>query len=196
MAEPVTMWVSTSSRMRAHPERVLDAFLAVDDEAARQDVEDLAVGRDRHRPGDLGGPVDVLAGDLAAVTADGDRAARVLALDVLPADADEGPVDRPARQSLGLLHGGRDRLDGLLDVDDHALLQAGRRDRALADDREPAVPADLADERGDLRRADVDPDQDRFSFHVISLPLVYRKWRRMRATFWKIRGPKVISATR
>jgi hypothetical protein len=96
------------------------------------------------------------------MTADGDGAARVLALDVLPADPDEGPVDLPARQPLGLLDGSRDRLDGLLDVDDDALLQAGRRDRPLADDRESPVPADLADERGDLRRADVDPDQDRF----------------------------------
>ena len=30
VAEAVTMWVSTSSRMRAHPERILDALLAVD----------------------------------------------------------------------------------------------------------------------------------------------------------------------
>ena len=41
-------------------------------------------------------------------------------------------------------------------------LQAGRRDDALADDRERAVAADLADEGDDLRRPDVDPDEDRF----------------------------------
>ena len=34
---------------RAHPERVLDALLAVDREAAPLDVEDLAVRRDRTR---------------------------------------------------------------------------------------------------------------------------------------------------
>ena len=51
----------------AHPERVLDALLAVDREAAPLDVEDLAVGRDRDRPGDLDRAVDVLAGDLAVV---------------------------------------------------------------------------------------------------------------------------------
>ena len=164
------MWVSTSSRMPAHPERVLDALLAVDDEPARQDVEDLAVRRDRDRPGHLGRPVDVLVGDLPIVAADGDRAPRVLALDVLPADADEGPVDLPAGEALGLLDRLGDRVDRLLDVDDDALLQAGRRDRALADDGQPAVPAHLADERGDLRRPDVDPDQDRFSFHCRRLP--------------------------
>ena len=150
---------------RAHPERILDALLAVDDEAARQDVEDLAVRRDGDGAGDLGGAVDVLAGDLAAVAADRDRAARVLALDVLAADADEGPVDLPARQALGVLDRAGDRMDRLVDVDDDALLEPGRRHGALADDRDAAVAAHLADERDDLRRADVDPDQDRFSFH-------------------------------
>jgi hypothetical protein len=32
-------------------------------------------------------------------------------------------------------------------------------------DREPAVATDLADECADLGRADVDPDEDRFSLH-------------------------------
>ena len=57
------------------PERILDALLAVDAEAAPLDVEDLAVGRDRHGAGDLDRAVDVLAGDLAVVAGDGDLAA-------------------------------------------------------------------------------------------------------------------------
>ena len=109
---------------RAHPERVLDALLAVDAEAAPLDVEDLAVGRDRHRAGDLDRPVDVLAGDLAVVAGDRHLARRVEALDVLAADADEGAVDLPARQALGALDRVRDRADGLVDVDDDALLEA------------------------------------------------------------------------
>ena len=150
---------------RAHAERVLDALLAVDDEAAPLDVEDLAVRRDRDRAGDLDGAVDVLAGDLAMVRGDRDLAGRVDALDVLAADADEGAVDLPARQPLGPLDRVRDRADGLVDVDDHALLEAGRGHGAVADDRQPAVAADLADERADLARADVDADEDRFPFH-------------------------------
>ncbi len=149
----------------AHPERILDALLAVDREAAPLDVEDLAVRRDRDRPGDLDRPVDVLAGDLAVVTGHGHLSRRVQALDVLAADPDEGPVDLPAGQAFGPLHGVGDRADGLVDVDDHALLQARRRHRAVAHDRQPAIPADLADERTDLARADVDADEDRFSFH-------------------------------
>ena len=33
---------------------------------------------------------------------------------------------------------------------------------------------DLADERDDLRRPDVDPDQDRFSFHCSRRPSLLR----------------------
>ena len=151
----------------AHPERVLDALLAVDGEAAPLDVEHLAVRRDRDGAGDLDRAVDVLAGDLAVVGGDRDLAGRVEALDVLAADADEGPVDLPAGQPLGALDRVGDRADRLVDVDDDALLEAGRRHGAVAHDRQPAVAAHLADERADLARADVDADEDRFSFHRV-----------------------------
>ena len=151
---------------RAHPERVLDALLAVDREAAPLDVEHLAVRRDRDRAGDLDRAADVLAADLAMVAGDRDLARRVEALDVLAADADEGAVDLPARQPLGLLDGVGDRADGLVDVDDDALLEAGRGHGPVAHDRQPAVAAHLADERADLARADVDADEDRFTFHL------------------------------
>ena len=114
----------------AHPERVLDALLAVDAEAPPLDVEDLAVGRDGHRPGDLDRAVDVLAADLAVVAGDRDLAGRVEALDVLAADADEGAVDLPAGQPLGLLDRVGDRADRLVDVDDDALLEARRPGRS------------------------------------------------------------------
>ena len=67
----------------AHPERVLDALLAVDGEPAALDVEHLAVGRDGDGARDVDGAVDVLAGDLAVVGGDRDLAGRVEALDVL-----------------------------------------------------------------------------------------------------------------
>ena len=95
---------------------------------------------------------------------------RVEALDVLPADADEGAVDLPARQPLGALDGVGDRADRLVDVDDDALLEPRRRDGPVAHDREPPVAADLADQRADLGRADVDADQDRFPFHLPVVP--------------------------
>ena len=149
----------------AHPERVLDALLAVDREPAPLDVEHLAVRRDRHGPRDVDRAVDVLARDLAMVAGDGHLARGVQAFDVLAADPDEGAVDLPARQPLGLLDRVRDRADGLVDVDDDALLEAGRGNGPVADDRQPTVAPHLADEGADLARADVDADQDRFSFH-------------------------------
>ena len=150
---------------RAHAERVLDALLAVDREAAALDVEDVAVGRDRHRAGDLDRPVDVLAGDLAMVGGDRDLAARVEALDVLAADADEGrsifqPDSRSARSTASAIE--RTVWSMLMTT---PFLRPGGGHGAVAHDRQPAVAAHLADERADLARADVDADEDRFSFH-------------------------------
>ena len=55
-----------------------------------------------------------------------------------------------AREALGALDRVGDRADRLVDVDDHALLESRCRHRALADDRQPAVATDLADERATL----------------------------------------------
>ena len=155
---------------RAHAQRVLDALLAVDGEPAPLDVEHVAVVGDRDRARDLDRAVDVLAGDLAVVRRDGDLARGVEALDVVAADADEGAVDLPARQALGALDGVGDRADRLVDVDHDALLEPRGRDRPVAHDREPSVTGDLADQRADLGRADVDADQDRFPFHLPVVP--------------------------
>ena len=149
-----------------HPERVLHALLLVDGEIPRQRVQDFAVRGDLDCPGNFRRAVDVLVRDLASMPADGDGARRVLALDVLTCDRDEGRVDLVARRSLGLLDRLGDRLHRLVDVHNDALAQPCRRNDALADDRERAVAADLADQRAHLRRADVDTHHDRFAFHV------------------------------
>ena len=139
---------------RAHAQRVLDALLAIDHEAARQDVQHLAVGRDGHRTGDLRRALDVLAGHLTPRAADGDRAARVLALDMVAANGHDGRLDAVARQPLGRLARGANRVDRLVDVDDDALLEAAD---ALTEPLPMTVTApsrpNLADERHDLARA-------------------------------------------
>src|SRR2546426_953533 len=93
------------------------------------------------------------------------RAGRVEALAVLAPDRHEGPVDLPAGEPLGAFDGFRDRADRLVDVDDDALLETRRRNGPVAHDRQPAVTTHLADERADLRCADIDSDEDRFSLH-------------------------------
>ena len=86
---------------------------------------------------------------------------------MLAADADECAIDLPAGQALGPFDGIRDRPDSLVDVDDDALLQPGGRHSPVAHDRQPPVAAHLADERADFARADVDADEDCFSFHRV-----------------------------
>ena len=47
-----------------HADRLADAFLAVDDEFLRQDVQDLLVGRDRHGPRRVDHALDVAGASL------------------------------------------------------------------------------------------------------------------------------------
>ena len=152
---------------RAHAERVLDPLLPVDGEPAPLDVEDVAIVRNVDRAGHLDRAADVLAGDLTVMGGHGDLALRVEALDVLSPDAHERAVDLPAREPLGALDRIRDRADRLVDVDDDALLQPRGGDGPVAHDRQPPVAADLADEGAHLAGADVDADEDRFSFHRV-----------------------------
>jgi hypothetical protein len=58
-------------------------------------------------------------------------------------------------------------MDGLVDVDDDALLEPGGRNGPVAHDRQPTVACHLADERAHLARTDVDADEDRFTFHCV-----------------------------
>ena len=165
VAEPVTMWTSTSSRSALIPSGSLTPSWP----------STLKPRRSTWRTSWFDGIETARATSIARLTssrrdllagaADRDLAGRVQALDVLAADGDERPVDLPARQPLGALDRLGDRADRLVDVDDDALLETRRRDGPVAHDRQPAVAAHLADERADLGRADVDPDEDRFSLH-------------------------------
>ncbi len=49
LTAPVTMCTLRLEPHARHADRLADAFLVVDDEFLRQDVEDLLVGRDRDR---------------------------------------------------------------------------------------------------------------------------------------------------
>ncbi len=67
--------------------------------------------------------------------------------------------DLAPRHVLGLLDRALDRGDGGVDVDHHALPQPLRRVRADADDVD-ALVGHLADDGADLRRPDVEADED------------------------------------
>jgi hypothetical protein len=140
----------------AHADRLAHAALAVDDEFLGQDVQDLLLGRDRHRARDLDHALDVERRDLLLL--DRDHAAGVEALDVAAGDAGVDLVDLAVGHQLDLLHDARDRIHRGLDVHHHAALEAVGRLGAEADHVEPPVGLHLGDHAGDLGGADVQAD--------------------------------------
>ena len=145
-----------------HADRRADAVLLVDDEVLRQHVQDLAAARQRHRLGGVDRAPHVLARDLAVLAGDRDDAAAVERLDVRAGQPEVHRVDLDAGGQLGFVDRLLDRLDRRLEVDDDAAADALRVGQADPDDVEPAVVGHLADDGGDLRRADVEPDQVSF----------------------------------
>ena len=119
-----------------HADRRADAVLFVDDEVLRQHVQDLAAGRQRHGLRRLDRAPHVVARDLAALAGHGDDAAAVEALDVRARHRQVHGVDLDAGHQLGLFDRLLDRLDGGLEVDDHAAADAARLGDADADDVE------------------------------------------------------------
>src|SRR4029453_19005192 len=92
-----------------HADRILHAILVVDDEALRDDVDDLAVHGDGHRLGRFDDALDVGGGDLFVTARHGDHAARVDGADVIAGDAREHALHRHAGHALRLLDGAHDR---------------------------------------------------------------------------------------
>src|SRR5262249_1376701 len=78
-------------------------------------------------------------------------------------------ADLDARGELGLVDRLLDRRDRRLGVGADAAADAPRLGEPEADDVEPSVVGHLADDGGDLRRPDVEPDQvSFFTSHVVS----------------------------
>ena len=140
----------------AHAERYAHIALAVDHEFLIQDMQHLLVGRDRDRLGGFDHALDVLLGDLAIL--DRHHAARIDALDMAAGDTGIDVADLAVGHQFGLFQRALDRVDRRLDVDDHAFLESLRRMAAHADDLEAAVRLHFGDDRRDLRRADVETD--------------------------------------
>ena len=153
-----------------HADRRADAVLLVDDEVLRQHVEDLAAARQRDGLGGVDRAAHVLARDLAVLAGHRHDAAAVERLDVRARQPEVDRVDLDARGQLRLVDGLLDRLDGGLEVDDHAAPDPVRVREPEPDDVEPAVVGHLADDGGDLRGADVEADQVAFlTCHRFSL---------------------------
>ncbi len=142
----------------AHADRLADPLLVIDDEFLGQDVEDLLIGGNRHRPGRIDHPVHVRLGHLPFL--DGGDAVGVETADMATRDAGMDGVNFAARHELRLFHRPLDGLHGGLDIHHDALLDAPRWMGADADDLDPLVVLHFAHQGGNLGRADIQPDQE------------------------------------
>ena len=166
-----------------HADGIADAFLAVDQEFLRQHVQDLLVRGNRDGLGRVDHVLDVAVAHF--LVADRDHAVRVQAAHVAAGDAGIHRMDLAARHQLGFFDRALDRLHGRLDIDHHAFLQAARRVRAQAQHFDRAVGRDLAHQRDDLGRADIQPhDQSTVGTlrHFDARPLSCRGARQCRAS--------------
>src|SRR5207253_8036490 len=84
-----------------HAHRVAHALLPIDRVAARDDVDDLAVGRDAHSARSLDDALHVVLTDLTVGARHGDDASRVLGPDVSAAQRDDHRLDALAGHALG-----------------------------------------------------------------------------------------------
>src|SRR5262249_12686731 len=129
-----------------------------------------APARQRNRLGGVDGAPDVLARDLAVLSGDRDDAAAVERLHVRARQPEVDGIDLDARRQLRLVDGLLDRLDRRLEIDDHAAPDAPRLRRAESDDAQTPGVGPLADDGGDLRRADVESDEVPFLASHSRLP--------------------------
>jgi hypothetical protein len=139
----------------AHPDGVADSLLPVEDVAAGDDVDDLPVRGHRDGPGRVQGFLQVGRRQVAAVVGQGGDAARVLRLDVVAGDADQGRADAVAAAPLALLDGRLHRGARLVQADHHPLAQPAGGADAGGGEVQVTVRALLGEDRAGLRRSDV-----------------------------------------
>ena len=83
---------------------------------------------------------------------------RIDAANMATGDAGKHRANLAARHQLGFFHRTLNRLHRGFDVDDHTLLQSARWLGADTDDFDIALDGHFADDRDDLRGADIEPD--------------------------------------
>ena len=141
-----------------HPDRRADAVLLVDHEVLREHVENLAPRWQRHGLRGVDRAPHVVPRDLAVLAGDRNHAAAVESLDMGTGQREMDGIDFDARHQLCFLDRLLDRVDGGIDIDHDAALDAARLGDTDADNIERAVVHAFADDRGHARGADVKAD--------------------------------------
>jgi len=143
-----------------HTNRIPNPFLAVDQEFLWQDVQNFLICRNGHGARGVYHPVDVTIAHFLVPNCD--DPVRVQAAYMAAGNTGINRVNVATRHQFRFLDGALNRVHGRLDIDDNAFLESARRVRTDANHFDIALVADLADDRDDLRRADVEPDNQVF----------------------------------
>src|SRR4029077_1406689 len=106
-----------------HADRVSHSVLSVDGVGARDDVDNLAVGRDADGPAGFDHALDVVLADLVVGPRDGDHAGGVLRPQVGARQGHDHRLNALAGHALGANGGGLDGRYRLVEVHDHAFAQ-------------------------------------------------------------------------
>ena len=151
-----------------HSDRIANSLILVYGIFLRNRVQQLSVLRNGLGPGNIVGAIDIGFRDLVAVHRDdslADHRAYVLA-----GDSRVDRIDLRARHPLGIFDRFPDRSSGLLDIRDYSTTQSSSPRLSYAEDFEIGRALRvgrhrLADDRGGLRRTDVQSGDDVFRIH-------------------------------
>ena len=103
----------------AHPQRLANTVLVINDELLRQDVYHLAIKRHSNSTRRVNYPLDIRLSNLTVFYRN--NAITVETLDMTASNAGVNLRDLTTSHQLSILNGALDRLNRRLDVDDHPL---------------------------------------------------------------------------
>ena len=137
----------------AHPDRLTNTVLAIDDEFLSQDMQDFLIRRNRHRLGGFDNALDVALSDFFFL--DRHHAIRVEALDMATGDTGVNITHLAIGHQFDFLNDPANGVHRIFDVHHDTFFQATRILRPHADHIQMAFLIDFGNERDNFRRPDV-----------------------------------------
>ena len=141
----------------AHPQRLANPVLVINDELLGENVNYLAIHGDGDGLGGVNDPFHVLRGNLAVL--DGDDPLGVEPLDVSPRDSGVDRLDLAPRHELRLFHRLSDGGNRALDIDHYPLAEPPRRACSNADDVDSFF-GDIPDDGAYFGRPDIEANNE------------------------------------
>src|SRR5580698_3136282 len=145
-----------------HAYWIVNPRLLIENELLRQQMDDLAIRRQRYGARAINGGANILTRDLAQTRSQADAATAVDATDMRPPDADHAAVDRALRHGLSGRCGLIDRLRSLFQLGDQPFSHACRVGDAMPTVTQRSI-VQLGDQHTRLRASHVEHCQQMFS---------------------------------